>query len=285
MGKKITEFDSSAFLNTYSYMKYLDKLKELAMCMFEWKNLPSSIDERYLELALFERGKCVYFDDDVLGNLCLKCAIGGRLNVYNIPIERRAYANNGYQRQLNDKNSVIIYNNYLHKNTLSDMQYYAIRIWELDRTIDINANAQKTPILISCDDNERLSMEQVYMKYVGNQPVICGTKNLSPNSIQVLRTDAPYVADKLMDLKNQIWNEALTELGIENIAFQKRERMINTEATQNAGKVYAYRYTRLNERIKAAKEINKMFGTNITVEYRKGIEEMADMPKEGENNE
>lgn len=275
MGRRMTEFDSSALLNNYSYTKYLDKLKELAMSMFEWKGLPDSVDERYLELALFEQGKAIYFNDDVLGNIALRCTVGGGFDVYNVPIKRRAYANNGYSMNLDNENSIIIYNNYLRTNTLSDMKYYAVRLWELDRIVDINAKAQKTPVLIQCGEDERLTLENLYMKYAGNQPVIFGNKSLNPELFKVLKTDAPYVADKIMYLKNQIWNDALTELGISNLNVQKRERLITDEAIRSQGGTIANRYVRLNERRKAAKAINKMFGTNITVEYRQDIQEFS----------
>ena len=70
MGRKrgITDmFGDSATINNLTYMQYLNRLTELAISMFEWKNLPASVDARYLELHLFETGCMVYFNDDVLG--------------------------------------------------------------------------------------------------------------------------------------------------------------------------------------------------------------------------
>ena len=274
--KKNNMFNTSALLNTYSYTKYLNQLKELGMSMFEWKNLPDSVDERFIEMTLFEQGKAVFFKDEVLGELCLRVTTGGQFDVYNVPKVRRAYASNGYQQQLDEKNSVIIYNNYLRTNTLGDMQYYAIRLWELDRVIDVNAKAQKTPILIQCSEEERLTMDNVYMQYDGNQPVIFASNGLNANGIKVLKTDAPYVADKIMQLKNQIWNEALTELGISNLNIQKKERLITDETIRSQGGVIANRYSRLNERRKAVEAINKMFGLEIEVNYREDYRQTDD---------
>lgn len=274
--KKIDEFTTSAIMNQYGFTKYLNRLKELAMSMFEWSGLPDTIDERFLELALFEQGKAVYFNDEVMGNLALRVTTGGNFNVYNVPTLRRAYASNGYQKQLNEKDSVIIWNNYLRTNTLYDMKYYAIRLWELDRIVDINAKAQKTPILIQCSEEERLTMTNLYMKYDGNQPFISGTKNLNVDGFKVLKTDAPYVCDRIMQLRNQIWNEALTELGISNLNIQKKERLVTDEAIRSQGGVIASRYSRLNERRKAADAINKMFGTNIEVNYREDYRQTDD---------
>ena len=262
------QFWESAKLNNYSFKQYYNRLTELSVSMFEWKNVPDTIDVRFLELALFGDGLAVLFYDDVLGYLALRCAFGGQMNVNRIPTKRRAYAANGYNKNLDESNSVIIFNNYLHTNSMLDVELFARRLYNLDRAIDVNANAQKTPILVQCDENQRLTLKNVYMKYDGNEPVIFGDKNLNPNSIKVLQTGAPYVADKLYQLKTQIWNEALTYLGISNINVTKKERLITDEVTRNQGGTMASRYSRLEARRQACDEINRKFGLNISCEYR-----------------
>ena len=282
------QFWESAKLNNYSFKQYYNRLTELSVSMFEWKNVPDTIDIRFLELALFGDGLAVFFYDDVLGYLALRCAISGQMNVYRIPTKRRAYAANGYNKNLDESNSVIIFNNYLHTNSMLDVELFARRLYNLDRAIDVNANAQKTPILVQCDENQRLTLKNVYMKYDGNEPVIFGDKNLNPNSIKVLQTGAPYVADKLYQLKTQIWNEALTYLGISNINVTKKERLITDEVTRNQGGTMASRYSRLEARRQACDEINRKFGLNISCDYREDTrladDILQDSVKEEETN-
>lgn len=276
MAKFDRQFWESAKLNNYTFRQYYNRLTELSISMFEYENLPDSVDERYMELALFGDGMAVFFKDEVLGFLVLRCAIGGQMNVYRIPTQRRAYAANGYNKQLDDTNSVIIWNNMLHTNSMLDVEQFARRLYNLDRIVDVNANAQKTPILIQCDENQRLTLKNMYMKYEGNEPVIFGDKNLNPNSLKVLQTGAPYIADKIYDLKIQYWNEALTYLGISNINYQKKERMVTDEVLRNQGGTIASRYSRLESRRKAMEEVNKMFGLNIEVNYREDFREIDD---------
>lgn len=276
MKRKNREFWESAKMNNSTYNQYYNRLMELSISMFEWKNLPATIDSRFLELTLFSDGMCVFFKDDILGYLALKTTIGGRLNVYQIPTDRTAYASNGYQKHLNGDDSVIIFNNMIHTNSLLDVEIYAKRLYNLDRAIDVNANAQKTPILITCEESQRLTLKNMYMQYDGNQPVIFADKNLNPNSLKVLTTGSPYVADKLYMLKTQIWNEALTYLGISNLNIQKKERLVSDEVTRNQGGVIASRYSRLNARRQACEEINKMFGLDIDVDYRQDYREADD---------
>lgn len=262
-------FDESVVLNNLTYRQYLNRLTELAISMFEWKNLPDTVDARYLELHLFETGCMVYFKDEVIGDLCLDCIVNGRLDVYGNPLLRRAYSGyNNYQKLLKYNNSVIIWNNYLHGNSILDVEMFARRLYNIDRIIDINANAQKTPVLLQGSEKQRLTLLNLYKEYDGNAPFIFGDKNLDINSLKAFSTNAPYVCDKLYQLKTQIWNEALTYLGISNINIQKKERLITDEVTRNQGGTIASRYSRLESRRQAVEKINDMFGTNIEVNYR-----------------
>lgn len=264
-----TLFDESATVNNLTYMQYLNRLTELSVSMFEWKNLPPTVDARYLELHLFETGSMVYFDDDVIGNLCLDCLPSGRLDVYGNPVLRRAYSRyNNYQKLLKESNSVIIWNNYLHTNSILEVKMFARRLYNLDRIIDVNANAQKTPVLIQGTEQQRLALKNLYKEFDGNSPFIFGDKNLDLNSLKCLQTGAPYVCDKLYNLKQMYWNEALTYLGINNTGAQKRERMLTIESSQAQGGTISSRYSRLQSRREAVEKINDMFGTNIEVNYR-----------------
>lgn len=287
--RRKTNFEESLAMNDYTYIQYAYRLMELSISMFEWKNLPEGIDERFLEMVLFTDGQAVFFKDDELGDyLALQCLINGKLNVYRIPINRRAFAVNGYQKQLTDKDSVIIFNNMLHTNSWLDVKMFAKRLYNLDRIIDVNANAQKTPILIKGNEQQRLTLTNLYKEFDGNAPVIFADKSLDMNALQVMSTQAPYVADKIYQLKTQIWNEALTYLGISNVSFQKRERMVSDEVTRSQGGTVASRYSRLNARRQACEQINKMFGLNIDCDFREDYqfsEEVMDFTKDNQSGE
>lgn len=269
-------FWESANDNEWSAIYYLNRLTELAMAMFEWKNLPDEIDWRFLEYILYYNGQILFFKEPSMDEYVVtKCALSGKMNFYRTPDDRRAYADNGYQKNLTAKNSVVIYNNMLRLPTYPAMSFYAKKLWEIDRVIDINIKAQKTPILVLANEDERLTMKNVYMQYDGNQPFIFGSKNMGlKDNIAVLKTDAPYLADKLMEQKNQIWNEAMTYLGISNVSYQKKERLISDEVSRSMGGTIASRQSRLEMRREACEQINKMFGLNISVEYREDYREI-----------
>lgn len=283
------DFWSSANDNEWSAIYYLNRLTELAMAMFEWKNLPDTIDWRFLEYTLYYDGKALWFYEDGLKDYVVtKCAMSGKMNFYRIPNKRRAYADNGYQKNLTEKDSVVIFNNMLRLPSYPAMTFYARKLWEIDRVIDVNIKAQKTPVLILANEDERLTMKNVYQQYDGNQPFIFGSKNMGlKDNITVLKTDAPYLADKLAEQKNQIWNEAMTYLGISNVSYQKKERLISDEVTRSMGGTIASRQSRLEMRKEACDQINRMFGTNIDVDFREDYREFEseDMSDNDENSE
>lgn len=270
-------FWESAKLNNATYQQYYNRLTELSTVMFEWKNLPPTVDQRFLELTLFAKGMAVFFKDEELGYLALPVAINGTWNVYNIPKGRRAYATNGYQNNLDEKNSVIIFNNYTHTNSMLDVEMFSRRLYNMDRAIDININAQKTPVLIQCTEQQRLTMLNLYKQYDGNEPFIFGDSSLDVKGFQVLKTDAPFVADKIRQEKTQTWNEALTYLGISNTNVTKKERLISDEVIRSQGGTIASRYSRLEMRRQACEDINKMFPElDVWCDYRDDFRESDD---------
>lgn len=200
--------------------------------------------------------------------LCLNVRNGGKLSIYNEPIEYYAYAVSGYNKFLNQDNSVIIYNNFLKTPSAQTVYSYARRIYNIDRVVDTNINAQKTPVIIITDENKRLSLINIYKKWDGNEPFIVVDKDIDlGSSFSVLKTEAPLVAPTLIEIKEKLWREALTYLGVPSLEG-KKERIITDEVSAKLGDVNAMLNSRLSVRQQAAEKINKMFNLDITVKVR-----------------
>lgn len=260
---------NTLFDDRFTYHQIYNRLLNIAVTSIRWEGLPEEINELFMEYTINVQGSAVFFSDDVVNQyICLTATHNEPFNIYNVPQSRMAYAVNGYQQKLNGRNSVIIYNNYTRSSVVCDLTYYAKKLYNIQRTIDINVNAQKTPLLIACKENEKLTLQNIYMEYDGNAPVIKGYKDMvNTDSIKVLKTDAPYLADKLELLYQQVWNEALTYLGISNTIEVKKERMISGELESVQGHVLANRRARLSTREMAAKEIKNLFGLQLTPKF------------------
>lgn len=260
--KKICETELAMIINNRTMIDYLDRLRMLATSLFTWKGLDDVAGtgaSRFLEQSLYENGRACFVKDKKLGFLALKVNPSDKLNVYNLPTKVMAWSI-GYNKQYNFDDVVYIMNNEIEKPTMQSLELFAMRLYETERTIDVNLQAQKTPILIEGDTKTILTLKNVYMQYSGNTPFIFGNKQFDiSNKLNVLKTDAPYLIDKLDVHKHQIFNDALTILGIDNANTDKKERLITNEVESNEQLVTYYLNCWYKTRKKACDEINNKF--------------------------
>ena len=262
MSKKITDTDLAMLINDKTLIDNLDKLRMLATSLFTWENLDKIAGvgaSRFLEQSLYDLGRACFVKDNNLGYLALKVKPSDTLNVYNLPTKVEA-CSIGYNKQFKFDDIVYIMNNELQKPTIEFMQLFAYRLYECERTIDINMFAQKTPLIIEGDTKSILTLKNVYMNYSGNIPVTFANKQYELSSkLNVLKTDAPYIIDKLDVHKHQIFNDALTLLGIDNANTDKKERLIVNEVESNTDLINYYLNCWYKTRKKACDQINEKF--------------------------
>lgn len=259
---------------------FMWRLMNLAISVFKWDNLPEGVDSRMLEFWLLRDGFVGFFYDEMLksdekrrapeGYAVLPLLLQGEWDMYEYPKSRCAYAVNGFQYDCNEDNSVIIFNNYLRVPMWMTLWQYAYRLSEVQRTIDINCKQQRTARVIRCDEKERVTYLNAAKEVDEGRNWVHGNKNLDMDNFQVFDITTPFVANEMQVYKHQLWNEALTFLGIENVNTDKKERLISDEVINNMGDVEAERFTRLNARKQACDEINNLFGLDVDVDFRSG---------------
>ena len=268
VGKNVSPLELAQMQNAETFDIYYSYLCNLAVSMFEWEGLPPSVDQRYLEMMLMYEGYVCFVKDKTLGYIVTQVALGGQINHYLMPTQYHANAPQ-LHRTYTIKNSVLILNNDLMIPTSWYLRMYAEDLQICKRTIDVNLSAQMTPITIITDDNKRLTWENAYKQIEQGVPVIIAGKNLTLDDIKVLKTDAPFVADKVQLQKHQLWREVMTLLGIDNANMDKKERVQSAEVLANNGQVMASRYIWLKARQDACKKINAMYpDLNVSVKFR-----------------
>lgn len=282
--KKMQSWESD-IANVKTYDMYYDRLRDYALSMFEWKGLPEEINVRFLEVKMFEEGRVVFHKDPNFGYMVSPVMYGGEINYYNEPTMLKAVAV-GYNRDLSPDEGVIIWNNYSRTPIIPTIRAYAYRLYQVEKTMDVNINAQKTPVLILADESQRLTLLNAYMQYEGNEPFIFGNKSgFDKDAIQVLETGAPFVSDKLMEYKHNLWNEAMTYLGVGNSKQDKKERLVADEVAANDEQIQTSRYHMLQARQEACEQINKMFGLNVSVDFKLNIDSQESEEEEAAEHE
>lgn len=259
--------------NNTTFSSYYNRLKLIAISLFNWEGLDDiGGDSRFLEMALFENGKAVFIKDETLGYLTLRVNPSDKLNVYNLPTKVIAYST-GYNVEYEMEDVVYIMNNDLQIPTSIVLQQFAYKLYNIDKTIDINLNAMKTPVILQGSIQQQMTLRNLLMQYDGNIPFIFGDKQFNiTEAMKVLDLKATYLADKLTIQKREYWNEMLTFLGINNTNVDKKERLITSEVESNDEIINYYLNCFYKTRKKAVDEINKKFGLDLKLTVNKDIE-------------
>ena len=274
------KFTDSVLINDQTYYDYLDRFKRLALSIFEWVNLPKSMNARWLERCLYYNGQAALLKSDKYGFINTMCCSSGKVNIYGLPTRINCYSVGDFQEtrklytglnpikknQAKDtEEAILVLNNWEGIPTCKTMELFAMRLYEAERTCDVNIKAQKTPVLVVVDEKQRLLMENLYNQYDGNQPFIFGdNQQFNTDLLKCINTEAPFIADKVMKYKEQIWNEALEYLGINTLTTEKKERLITDEASANNELINLNLQSFLAPRLEACKEFNEKFGLTGT---------------------
>lgn len=262
-------FRDAIIMNDQTYNDYLQRMKKVCLSMFEWVNLPTSMNARYLEMCLFYNGQAALLYDEDYGYINTQAADGGYINIYGLPTELQCYSYRFNTRRSlytvdtgeeKNKECILVMNNYERIPTTATVSLFAYRLAEAQRTADVNIKAQRTPILITTDQKQYFTLKKMYEEYDGNTPAIFADKNLiSADALKAIETGAPFLGKDIMDYKREIWNEFLTFMGIQNLS-EKRERLITGEVDSNNELLNLNLQALLIPRKEACRQFNEKYG-------------------------
>lgn len=285
MKKKRTYED---MLNVVTFRVLYEHYRNVALNMFKWEGLPEGMEERYIERALFDNGKALFFKDPQMSYMCLPCFQGAQLNVYNEPLAWRAVGT-GYTREFHSDQCVLIENNKMRTPTHDTVAFFVRKMYEAERTMDVNLTTSKAPWIFLCDEKKVLTYKVLFQKIDQNEPAIFGANSLALGDVQLLPTGAEFIGNDLMDFSHSVENKLLTFLGINNCPVDKKERLVTDEAESNDQLIETNAAVMLESRQRAADAINKMWpDLHIKVDLRHKPEEVTpdvpDDPDAGKNN-
>lgn len=282
---------NSQLNNLKTYEMYKRQFMTLAENVFEYENLPEFIDVSYMNKILVRQGSIAFFYDDVLQEVvALPYTNMGKLDIYGRPTSIMVRALNGkYYRKLNPGEFVIMYDNNGRYPIYMDILQYAERMGQVTRTMDINIDQQKTPrVWLTRADKEK-SIKDLLNNVDSYSESVLTYDDINLDETQCILEPAPYVADKLQDSKENVYNEFLRLIGVASVTEQKKERLITDEVQASQGGTIASRFSRYQPREKAIKLINEKFGKylkkEIKVKYYDGDPSMEKESRESDFDE
>lgn len=267
MSKIKKTLTTTDYLNEATFIALANRYKSLAINAFKWSNLPTGIEEEYIEYSLYTGGKVCFFKDNDGVYKVLPCTYGNGFNIYGEPLSFNVYGYN-FNRVISADNCVPIYNNKLREPTEPIVMFYIHKIFECERTLDMNIKTQRVPLFVSCTPNTVLSYKTAIKKLQNFEDLIIADKNLNLDNLKVVDLKTEFNLDKIMEYKHNIENELLTYLGVNNIPVEKKERLITGEVESNNQQLDENTQIMLDERQKCVEKINEKYGLDITVERR-----------------
>ena len=264
MSKAITQ---SKIYRTRFYSYYRNKFINLYLNRFRWINLPYNMEQEYIEKGLLYNGVSVYFNDENIGHTVLPANLTSDVNVYGLPNKWYAQGFN-YNKEYNIDNSVLIRNNRLMTSSINYIDLMANKLADIEVTLFINEIHQRIPYIFKGNDKSILSIKTMWKKVLDGEPAIFTDKMLDFEHDNILDTKTDFLLKELNDHKTTLLNEVYTELGINNINIDKKERLISDEVNGNNQIISESLDIMLSCRQESCYKINKMFGTNISCELK-----------------
>lgn len=279
---------SADILNNFTFIDFFDRLKRVATSIFKWKNLPETMNERWLELCLFYKGMAGILKHYNYGIINTEASWSGNIDIYGLPTLVYCYSTSFFSEQRvrydgkvsieelskiygiqndNLKEAILVMNNIDMQPTFIAMELFAYRLYKVQRTIDINLDLIKKPFIIGCNEQDKLSMQKFMMDVENNQNMIFATADFDPsNSIKIFDLNVNNHVEELENEKRAILSEALTTLGVNSILVDKAERLISDEGKKDNEFInYNLQYY-WKQRKEACEQFNKLFKPEKEIE-------------------
>lgn len=289
-------------------INHMQNLGELAINRFKWENLPPTVDPRFLEITLFYQALSVfYWDKEFDALLAVRGSGAGFVNMHDNPVSFTVVGPSNVAASIQDSIAgptvglsnrapiraydptvhsklsdpeklkemcVPVWANAFRFPDIEQINIYATRLAWIDRTLEINTkNARRTKIL-KTTPNMSLSASNVVRGIDQGDELIQITGPMADmDFVEAIDLGIePDSYDKLSLLRTRIWNEAVGLFGINGANQDKKERLVSAEVGANDEQIATLRYSSLNARQDACERINKVFGTDISVDFRTEIE-------------
>lgn len=273
---------------------FMKKFEIIALNLFSWENLPPTIEERYIEKALFNKGLVCLVDDENFGQIVVGCNYSQNMNIWGEPTEvitsgfnyiktfsiENTLNTNAYL-EFGNKNAIVCQNNDLAISTREILEYYVNKLVEVELSTFTNVYLQKFPFLINTTKDNEMTMKTLISKVDKGEPYIMYNKKIADltTAVDVFNLNVPFVADKLLQYRFETEREIYTLFGFNN-NFEKKERLLTDEVNVNNDFINCNIDSMYKKRKQFAELMNAKYGWNVQVKKRYEIKEKEECNKE-----
>ena len=264
------------------YKSYIRYFLARLQSMFIYAGLPKTVPQKWIENLLLVSGSCVWVKTDEDGLFVNKAAPGGDLDIYYIPKEimivnpyAKGLGEGPYKR---DENCVLMLNDTYSQGIMPLLEKYVSLLVESDISQNIAIIMSRATMILSAADEKTKQSAELFIKHlfegkidiIGETPFLVGNQD-SPLSINQF-THANDTITQLIEFHQYIKASLYNDIGLQSNYNMKRESINSNESQLNEDQLHPLIDNMLNERREALKTVNKMFGTNITVDFNSAWE-------------
>lgn len=267
-----TYWQSAAYTRRM-YTALRNQVLQMALMRFRWENLPDTCDERFLEYTLLFEGFATIAHPKAQPKTfySTKAVPRGRWNIYQDPVRWDSYGDNGWRFNVTPRNGVLVYDNSLRVPMFDLIDLHVRELVDIMRTKQINRMHAKTPWIVKAPEDKALDATNLIKQVIGGEPAVLGTNALSDIEFTSIPLQVPYLGAELTADELNVWNRIYACLGISNLTF-KAERQIEDEVAAQSEPTDLMALSPLASRRHAADKLNKRFGLDIHVVWRKDNE-------------
>lgn len=262
------------------YLHYMERLTNVALSQFEWHNLPESVDRWYMEKTLLYTGKLAMYIPKDTSFLVASDFTTKRLTMYGYPSNISGVTVSGYDSltgtreggylEVEEDDFVVMYDTMTRAPLLQTIDIYAKQLTKVALAIDLNLQQQYNPYIL-VGNVENKAIRETFKRFMDgvaefNPAMIT---SLDPQEITTIDLNVPYKGQELEELREKIWANAMSELGV-NGNLSKKERVLNDELILARQENQIKLNSRLINRVEFCNKINKKFGLDVSVNLSVG---------------
>ena len=256
--------DKTKNINTYVF-NYLNKTNS----MFKYHNLPESIPADMLESFLQRNGYvCIAKHENTL--YAFIGGLGGELDVYYRPTICTVAnpALNLIKDFVIDKDCIIMKNDTNLQGLLPIILRYSSMLVENDISMVLATYNTRIQKIVSASDDGTIASAKEYLSQIvnGKQGIIADNAFLKSLDVKNSSTDNKII-EELIKQNQYLKSSMLNEIGLQANTNLKKERLVSAEIESNSESLYPIVDDMLKCRKNALEKVNKMFGTNMEVEF------------------